>query len=50
MQDNVDYRLLERFRAKQQLNLQPHVPRPDRQMRAAAAASSLRLPAIELRD
>jgi hypothetical protein len=50
MQDNVDYRLLERLRAKQHLNGQSPAPQPDRQKRAAAAAASVRLPAIELRD
>ncbi len=50
MQDNVDYRLLERFRTKQHLNLQPPAPQPDAQKRVAAAAASRRLPAIELRD
>ena len=50
MQSNVDYRLLERFRAKQHLNMQPTAPQPDSQKRVAAAASGQRLPAIELRD
>jgi hypothetical protein len=49
MRDNVDYRLLERFRAYKRLNLQPPAP-PAEQKRAAAAAHQHRLPALELRD
>jgi len=49
MRDNVDYRLLERFRAYRRLNLQPPAP-PAEQKRAAAAAHQHRLPALELRD
>ncbi|MGN6798953.1 MAG: hypothetical protein ACTHKS_12490 [Gaiellaceae bacterium] len=46
MQSNVDFRLLERFRAKRKLNVR-HSPE---QKRAATAAASPRLPAIDLRD
>jgi hypothetical protein len=43
---NVDYRLLERFRAKQKLNVQQQPG----QRRYAAAVASHRLPALDLRD
>jgi hypothetical protein len=46
MQGNVDYRLLERFRAKHELN----APQPTEQKRPAAAAASPRPAAIDLRD
>jgi hypothetical protein len=46
MQGNVDYRLLERFRAKHELN----APQPAEQKGPAAAAAIPRLPAIDLRD
>ena len=49
MRDNVDYRLLERFRAYKRLNSQPPAP-PAEQKLAAAAAYQERLPALELRD
>ena len=48
MSDNVDYRLLERFRAYKRLHLQPPAP-PAEQKRAAAAAGQRAL-ARELRD
>jgi hypothetical protein len=49
MRDNVDYRLLERFRTYKRANLQPPAPAVE-QKRAAAAAHQHRLPALELRD
>ena len=47
MQGKVDYRLLERFRAKRQLNVQPE---KEHDRRRAATADGRRLPAIGLRD
>ena len=48
MRDNVDYRLLERFRVQQRLNQPPAVPSAGQ--KKVAAAADRRLPAIDLRD
>jgi hypothetical protein len=50
MPDNVDYRLLERIRARRRLNDRPQTPPPAQRRAAAAAAPPHRLPAIDLRD
>jgi hypothetical protein len=49
MRDNVDHRLLERFRALQRANSRTPVPQPT-QKRAAAAGGRRPLPALDLRD
>jgi hypothetical protein len=50
MQDNVDYRLLERFKAHRRVNMQPPAPQPEPRRAAAAAAHPRQRPAIDLRD
>jgi hypothetical protein len=49
MRDNVDYRLLERFRTLHRVNAQPPTPQTE-QKRVAAAANQARRPALDLRD
>jgi hypothetical protein len=47
MRDNVDYRLVERFRAKRLLHQPPPAQQPEQKR---ATAEQQRLPAIGLRD
>jgi hypothetical protein len=49
MRDNVDYRLLERFRTLQRVNAQPPASHAE-QRRVVAAANRRQLPALDLRD
>jgi hypothetical protein len=48
MRDNIDYRLLERFRTLQRVN-EPPTGQTEQKL-VAAAASQRRLPALDLRD
>jgi hypothetical protein len=49
MRENIDYRLLERFRTLQRVNAQPPTPQTE-QKRVATAANRRQPPALDLRD